>query len=121
MREISPDQFILSAYTEVNELTDEGDQMHRRGVRGKPLIIHVHGWDAWCRPGPMRGGVQELQGGCRVSLRVQGQYVDYATEILPSFERAREFAAAVTALLATMPPPIPGEVYQKPVRQQQNH
>ena len=46
---MTPMEFIQAAYAEVQALTDEGDQMHRRAVRGKPLYVHLHGWDKTAR------------------------------------------------------------------------
>jgi hypothetical protein len=104
---MTPIEFIRAAYDEVQDLTDEGDQMHRRAVAGKPLIVHLHGWDRTARPRPAGGGMTELQGGRAVTLRVQGQYMDRGFRVTcESTEKARLFADSVTGVLAGMSPPV---------------
>jgi len=105
---MTPNEFIQSAYAEVQALTDESDQMHRRAVRGKPLVVHLHGWDKTARERPAPGGMTELQGGRAVTLRVQGQYVDRGFRVTcDSTEAAQKFADAVSAALDSMKPPVP--------------
>lgn len=107
---MTPMEFIQAAYTEVRALTDDGDQMHRRAVRGKPLAVHLHGWDKTARERPAPGGMTELLGGRAVTLRVAGQYMDRGFRVTcESTEAARKFADAVTATLAEMLPPVPAE------------
>lgn len=92
---MTPMEFIHAAYSEVQALTDEGDQMHRRAVRGKPLYVHLHGWDK-------TAGVRA------VTLRVQGQYMDRGVRVTcESTAEARKFADAVAAALEMVPPPVP--------------
>lgn len=105
---MTPMEFIQSAYAEVQALTDEGDQMHRRAVRGKPLVVHLHGWDKTARERPAPGGMTELQGGRAVTLRVQGQYMNRGFRVTcDSTESAQKFAEAVAEALDRMPPPVP--------------
>jgi hypothetical protein len=109
---MTPIEFIQAAYAEVQALTDEGDQMHRRAVRGKPLVVHLHGWDKTARERAAPGGMTELLGGRAVTLRVDGQYVNRGVRITcASTEAVRQFAGAVAAELDRMPPPVIGERY----------
>lgn len=103
----TPASLIADAYADVQALTDRGDQMHRRAVQGRRLVVHVHGWDAWANNG---------NGGRSVSLRVDGQYVDRGRAYCDSTVGAEAFAAACRELLATMPAPVPGDVYVRPRR-----
>lgn len=88
-------EFIASAYAEVQSLTDEGVQMHRRAVRGKPLVVFEHGRG--------RGGR-----GHGLTLRVQGQFIDrgdfFSTN---SPTEVMEFKRIVGQMLAAMPVPVP--------------
>ena len=105
---MTPMEFIQAAYAEVQALTDEGDQMHRRAVRGKPLYVHLHGWDKTARESPAPGGMTELQGGRAVTLRVQGKYMDRGIRVTcATSAEAQAFADAVAAALDRMPPPVP--------------
>lgn len=105
---MTPIEFIAAAYSAVQSLTDEGDQMHRRAVVGKRLHVHLHGWDAWANQVPSYSGMTECRGGRAVTLRVDGQYMDRGERYTaPSTREAQEFANEVTRLLAQMPPPIP--------------
>jgi hypothetical protein len=109
--------FIDSAYAAVQSLTDEGDQMHRRAVAGKPLVVHLHGWDATANERPAAGGMTERRGGRSVTLRVQGQSIDVGRRAtFDTSEQARVFAAGVTAALASMPAPVPGGQHGGPGR-----
>ena len=103
---MTPMEFIQTAYGEVRSMTDEGDQMHRRAVRGKPLYVHLHGWDKTARACPAPAGMTELLGGRVVSLRIEGQYVDRARTTFASTEAAIEFADAVAGILDGMQPPV---------------
>lgn len=95
---MTPSEFIQLAYTDVQALTDEGNQMHRRAVQGKRLVVHVHGWDRWAGNG---------RGGCAVTLRVEGQYVDRGERYRASSSiEAEAFAAEVEQLLVAMAPPV---------------
>lgn len=105
---MTPNEFINAAYLDVQSLTDEGDQMHRRAVCGKPLEVHLHGWDKTTGAHPAPGGMTELRGGRAVSLRVQGQYTDRGVRVTcESTADAIKFADAVTDALGKMPPPVP--------------
>jgi|JI6StandDraft_1071083.scaffolds.fasta_scaffold426236_2 hypothetical protein len=105
---MTPMEFIQAAYSEVQALTDAGDQMHRRAVKGKPLCVHLHGWDKTARERPAFGGMTELQGGRAVTLRVQGQYMDRGARVTcESTAEAMKFADAVAAELDKIPPPVP--------------
>lgn len=107
-REITPIKFIDAAYSDVQSLTDDGDQMHRRAVAGKPLYVHLHGWDRWANEAPARGGVSEVRGGRSVTLRVQGQYMDRGVRYTSqTTAEAIAFATEVDKLLASMPVPVP--------------
>ena len=104
---MSPQEFVDQGVAAVLAMGDDiGDQMHRRGARGRPLVLHTHGkcvLDA-------RPGVWSL------SLRVQGQYVDRGERYsLPTQSEQIEFAAQVQQLLEHTSAPIPGEVYTKPM------
>ena len=105
---MTPREFIESAYAEVQALTDEGDQMHRRAVRGKPLYVHLHGWDRTAFERSAPGGMTELEGGRAVTLRVQGQYMDRGARYTArTTEAAVRFVETVERLLAELPPPVP--------------
>lgn len=103
------DNFVTSAYTDVQLLTDEGNQMHRRAVRGKCLVVHVHGWDRHALGG---------NGGNAVTLRIDGQYMDRGSrETFPTTQDANNFAAAVAAYLLNRLPPVPIEFDYTPEQQ----
>lgn len=96
------EEFIESAYAECRASTDIGDQMHRRAIAGRPLVVHVHGWDETANA---------REGGMAVTLRVEGQYVDRGNRFTGETRaEANEFADAVRAALAEMAPPVPGPI-----------
>ena len=64
---------------------------HAVAVCGKPFHVHVHGWDAWARDG---------EGGRRVSVRVDSQYLDRSIVLCASTNDARAVAAAARAIIA---------------------
>ncbi len=100
---MSPREFVEAGYADVQALSDVGTQMHRRSVRGRPLVVHVHAWDATANG---------RNGGMPVTLRVDGQYVDRGERYrAPTRSDAGRFADEVRALLAGMEPPVPGEPY----------
>lgn len=101
-RAATPEQLIALAYQVVQSFTDIGDQFQRRAVRGKPLEVHQHKWDVFAN---------HDQGGMRIALRVQGQYVDQATFVAKTRAEGEEYAAALRQLLIGMPVPIPGEIH----------
>lgn len=109
---MTPKEFIESAYAELQALTDEGDQMHRRAIQGKPLYVHLHGWDRWANEMPAAGiGMSELRGGRTVTLRVQGQYIDRGMRYMAkTTAEAFDFADEVASLLERMPVPVPANV-----------
>ena len=106
----SPMGFIRAAYADVQALTDDGDQMHRRAVVGKPLYVHLHGWDRWAHEVPAAGGMSEVRGGCAVTLRVQGQYMDRGVRYTAKTPaEAVDFVKEVEFLLhgKSVPVPVP--------------
>lgn len=91
-------EFVDAAVVDCQALTNEGDQMHRRAVAGKPLVVHVHGWDETAN---------NRAGGRAVSLRIEGQYVDRGERfVAPTTEYAEQFAAQVRFVLAGMCAPV---------------
>lgn len=104
----TPRGMIRAAYAEVQALTDEGDQLHRRAVVGKPLCVHLHGWDKWANEIPAGAGMSELRGGRTVTLRVQGQCMDRGIRYTAkTTAEAVEFAEDLELALARMPVPVP--------------
>jgi hypothetical protein len=96
-------EFISAAYAAVQALSDDGDQMHRRAVSGKPLTVHRHGRRK-VPAGPVHGGMTELVPVWAVSLRVQGQSIDRGDrERFFSQAEAEAFACAVETALASGP------------------
>lgn len=94
-------EFIESAYAACQSATDEGDQMHRRAITGRNLVVHVHAWDKTAN---------NRDGGMAVTLRIDGQYVDRGHRFTAETRAlANEFADSVRSVLAKMPPPIPGD------------
>ena len=107
-------EFISAAYAAVQALSDDGDQMHRRAVSGKPLTVHRHGRRK-VPAGPVHGGMTELVPVWAVSLRVQGQSIDRGDrERFFSQAEAEAFACAVETALSEMPPPVPPQANYPP-------
>jgi len=83
-------EFINAAYAAVQSLTDDGDQMHRRAVRGRRLFAFVHSTG-------------------KVTARVDGQFMDRGEPYRPDFphrESGDRFAAECNSILAAMEPPV---------------
>ncbi len=104
-----PISFVQAAYADVRELTNEGNQRHRSAAAGKPLCVHIHGWNRWSNAVPAPAGMREYIGGKSVTLRLQGQYIDRGNRhtSLTTMD-AEKFAIEVQRLLSEMLPPIPG-------------
>lgn len=95
---MTPKQLVVAASKAVRALTDEGDQMHRRAVTGRKLVPHLHSTG-------------------RVTIRVEGQFVDRADSwlttdgLLEKFRADDAYVAACQAHCDTLGPPVPGPIY----------
>lgn len=95
---MTPKQLVVTAMKAVRALTDEGDQMHRRAVTGRKLVPHLHSTG-------------------RVTIRVEGQFVDRADSWLTADGRLEKFRADDAFVAAcqehcdTLGPPVPGPIY----------
>lgn len=95
---MTPKQLVVTAMKAVRALTDEGDQMHRRAVTGRKLVPHRHSTG-------------------RVTIRVEGQFVDRADSwvnadgLIEKFRADDAYVAACQAHCDTLGPPVPGPVY----------
>ena len=79
-------------------------QMHRRAVRGRRLVPHLHGWDRWACNG---------RGGITVSLRIEGQMIGMSSMTLNTRHDAETLLAELVDLLAIRPVPVPGDRYER--------
>lgn len=85
---MTPQEFVSFAQLELGQLTGG----HAKAVAGKHLTVFVHGWDRWANGG---------HGGRRVTLRVEGQYLDRGEVYLAkSTQEAEEFATKVREILS---------------------
>lgn len=110
MRDIinqTPEAVVQAAYVEIQALTDEGQQMHRRAVAGRAVGVRVNGWDRW-----MAG----VRGGRSITLHVHGQTLARAQAWCATTADAEAFAAACRQLIARRSVPVAGPVYVRPER-----
>lgn len=97
-------QLVADAVADVQALTDECDQMHRRAVRGRNLVAKLAAWDKWACGG---------NGGIRVRIVIDGQSIDRASALLDTREQAESLLAEIDRKLSKTPPPVPGDPYTR--------
>lgn len=102
-----PGDVVARAYAEIQAMTDDGNQMHRRAVIGRHFEVVVNGWDRWMSRG---------RGGRSVTLRVHGQTLARAQAYCATTADAEAFADACRRLIDLRGVPVPGAVYVRPDR-----
>ena len=98
----TPAGVVDAAYADIQSMTDDCVQMHRRAVQGRPVEVAVNGWDRW-----MHGG----RGGRSITLRVHGQTLARAQAYCRTTADAEAFADACRRLIDLRGVPVAGAVY----------
>lgn len=93
-------EMIDAAVAAATEIRDEPGQMHRRAAAGRRIVSHLHGWDRWGNNGA---------GGIKLSLRLEGQFIDLSVARFGLRSDAVAFQALVDEALAGVPAPIAAE------------